>query len=288
MIMSNNKLVFGVIGNGFVGGATKEFECSNNKLLVYDIIPEKCQPKGLKLEDLQECDFIFICVPTPMKHNGECNLSILENVINQLSNAEINTNIIIRSTVLPKTTNKYNCFFMPEFLTEKNYINDFINCKNWVIGCGNDEINEDFLNKYKLLINNAYNENKIKYNSVIPMLNSEAELVKYTRNSFLALKVSFFNEIYQLCNKLDINYNNFIKGVICDERIGSSHTQVPGHDGKFGYGGTCFPKDTNALNSFAKNELNIDPYILSAMIERNEKLDRPEQDWKNDKRAYSN
>lgn len=284
--MSNNKLVFGVIGNGFVGGATKEFECASNKLLVYDIIPEKCQPKGLKLEDLKECDFIFICVPTPMKHNGECNLSIVESVINQLNNAKINTNIIIRSTVLPRTTNKYNCFFMPEFLTEKNYLEDFINCKNWVIGCGNDKINEDFLNKYKLLINNAYNENKIKYNSIIPMLNSEAELVKYTRNSFLALKVSFFNEIYQLCNKLDINYNNFIKGVNCDERIGSSHMQVPGHDGKFGYGGTCFPKDTNALKSFFKNELNMEPYILSAMIERNEKFDRPEQDWKNDKRAY--
>ena len=286
--MSNNQLVFGVIGNGFVGGATKEFECSNNKLLVYDIIPEKCVPLGLKLEDLQVCDFIFICVPTPMKHTGECNLSIVENVINQLSNANINTNIVIRSTVLPGTTNKYNCYFMPEFLTEKNYINDFINCKNWVIGCGNEEINQDFLNKYKLLINNAYNENKIKYNSIIPMLNTEAELTKYTRNCFLALKVSFFNEIYNICSRLNINYDNFIKGVVCDDRIGASHTQVPGHDGKFGYGGTCFPKDTNALNSFAKNELNMDTLILSAAIKRNETIDRPEQDWKNDKRAYSN
>lgn len=286
--MSNNQLVFGVIGNGFVGGATKEFECSNNKLLVYDIIPEKCVPLGLKLEDLQVCDFIFICVPTPMKHTGECNLSIVENVINQLSNANINTNIVIRSTVLPGTTNKYNCYFMPEFLTEKNYINDFINCKNWVIGCGNQEINHDFLNKYKLLINNAYNENKIKYNSIIPMLNTEAELTKYTRNCFLALKVSFFNEIHNICSLLNINYDNFIKGVVCDDRIGASHTQVPGHDGKFGYGGTCFPKDTNALNSFAKNELNMESLILSAAIKRNETIDRPEQDWKNDKRAYSN
>jgi UDPglucose 6-dehydrogenase len=284
----SNKLVFGVIGNGFVGGATKEFECSNNKLLVYDIVPEKCVPLGLKLEDLQECDFIFVCVPTPMKHTGECNLSIVDNVINKLNDANINSNIIIRSTVLPGTTNKYNCYFMPEFLTEKNYINDFINCKNWVIGCGSEEINQDFLNKYKLLINNAYNENKIKYNSVIPMLNSEAELTKYTRNCFLALKVSFFNEIHNICSLLNINYDNCIKGVVCDQRIGSSHTQVPGHDGKFGYGGTCFPKDTNALNSFAKNELNMESLILSAAIKRNETIDRPEQDWKNDKRAYSN
>ena len=286
--MPNNNLVFGVIGNGFVGGATKQFECSNNKLLVYDIIPEKCQPQGLKLEDLQECDLIFICVPTPMRYNGECNLSIVDSVINNLNKVNINTNIIIRSTVLPGTTNKYNSFFMPEFLTEKNYLQDFINCKNWVIGCGNKNINQYFLSKFKLLLDNAYNANKIKHNSIIPMLNSEAELAKYTRNSFLALKVSFFNEIYQLCNKLDINYNNFIKGVNCDERIGNSHTSVPGSDGKFGYGGTCFPKDTNALKSFFKNELNIDPYILSAMIERNEKTDRPEQDWKNDKRAYWN
>jgi UDPglucose 6-dehydrogenase len=120
------------------------------------------------------------------------------------------------------------------------------------------------------------------------MLNTEAELTKYTRNCFLALKVSFFNEIHNICSLLNINYDNFIKGVVCDDRIGASHTQVPGHDGKFGYGGTCFPKDTNALNSFAKNELNMESFILSAAIERNETIDRPDQDWKNDKRAYSN
>ena len=283
--MSN--ITFGVIGNGFVGGATMLLECLSNKLLVYDIIPEKCVPQGLTLEDLKICDFIFVCVPTPMKSDGTCNLSIVKNVVESLNDVGIKNGIIIRSTVLPGTSDTFGCYFMPEFLTEQNYINDFINCSNWIIGCGANAIDVSFYNKYKQFINNAYDYKKIKYNNVTPMLNREAELAKYVRNSYLALKVSFFNEIHKLCSKTDISYSNLLKGVTCDSRIGTSHTSIPGPDGKYGYGGTCFPKDTNALKNFYESVVDTEPLILSAMIERNETIDRPEIDWKNDKRAFS-
>ena len=80
------------------------------------------------------------------------------------------------------------------------------------------------------------------------MLCREAEMSKYVRNCFLATKVSFFNEIYTICQASNINYDNMIEGVKCDHRIGDSHCQVPGSDGKYGFGGTCFPKDLNAFN----------------------------------------
>lgn len=282
------KLKFGIIGNGFVGGATKILECEHNEMLVYDVIPEKCQPLGLKLEDLKQCDLIFIAVPTPMKSDGECNLNIVDNVMQNLKNIDLNfeeTSVVIRSTVLPETTDNYGVYFMPEFLTEKNYINDFINCKDWIIGCGKKQIDTNFLAKFTLLIENAYKDDKIKFNNIISMLNKEAELAKYVRNTFLALKVSFCNEIYQLSKKLGINYNHCMKGVTCDKRINVSHTHVPGHDGKFGYGGTCFPKDTNALKHFFETH-DVKSLIISGMVERNETIDRPELDWKADPRAF--
>jgi UDPglucose 6-dehydrogenase len=277
----------GIIGNGFVGGATKQLECEEIKLYVYDIDPLKCVPKNLNLHDLNICDFIFVCVPTPSNSDKSCHTSIVENVVNSLKNINTNSYIIIRSTVPPGTSDKLDCYFMPEFLTEKNYIDDFINTKHWIIGSGKtNNINTDFANSFQELLNISHKYGKIKYNNLIVMSNTEAEIVKYTRNCFLSTKVAFFNEIYKLCEKLCIDYNSVRNGIICDERIGESHTQIPGHDGKCGYGGTCFPKDTNALNTFYKQLFNYEPPVLSSVIYRNENIDRPEKDWMQDKRAH--
>ena len=107
-------------------------------------------------------------------------------------------------------------------------------------------------------------------------------MIKYFKNTFLAVKVSYCNEIKEFCDKREINYNNVVKLATEDDRITSSHTSVPGHDGKNGYGGTCFPKDINGL--FGEfNKHNIDSYILKGSIERNEKVDRPAKEWKNNK-----
>jgi len=112
--------------------------------------------------------------------------------------------------------------------------------------------------------------------------NAEAEMIKYFRNTFLSLKVSFCNEIYDLCQKKGINYENVRELATLDKRIGTSHSYVPGHDGKRGFGGTCFPKDTTALLRDFEDS-GVDSYLLKAAVERNNRVDRPEEDWKDNK-----
>ena len=105
-----------------------------------------------------------------------------------------------------------------------------------------------------------------------------AETIKYTINNFLSVKVSFANEIYSICKKLDISYDEMINIAMQDSRLGKSHWSVPGHDGRFGYGGSCFPKDVSALRS-KMNDISVTSYIIDACLKRNIELDRPEKDW---------
>jgi len=278
-------MIIGIIGNGFVGKATQLLYNSKINMLVYDIIPELCNPPGLTLEDLKKCDIIFIALPTPMANNGSCYTQIIDNVVSQLNNIidKNRTSIVLRSTVPPGTSKKLDVYFMPEFLTEKNWENDFVNCKHWIFGYNgnNTEYDNLFIQKITKLFDMAYLEGKIKYNNYHFISSDEAELVKYTRNCFLALKVSFFNEIAQYAELKKINYLNVRDLVILDERIGTSHTLI-GVDGKKGYGGTCFPKDTNALK-YDMEQSGMKSYIIDASIKRNELIDRPEKDWNTNK-----
>ena len=127
----------GIIGNGFVGKATKILKSEKVEIMVYDIIPELCEPRGLTLEKLcNETDIIFISVPTPTNKDGSCHLNILNSVVNDIKQfSDLNKKlVVVRSTVPPGTSDSLNCYFMPEFLTEKNFERDFINNKNWVFG----------------------------------------------------------------------------------------------------------------------------------------------------------
>lgn len=274
----------GIIGNGFVGKATNQLSCKDISILAYDVNPDLCFPKNIQLSDLLICELIFISVPTPMNKNGSCYLNIIENVLQSLQEINYNGYIILRSTVPVGTSDKLKCYFMPEFLTEKTYIEDFINNKDWIFGIlGIDEEKDlNFKLKIQDLFNLAYLNKRIKYNKLHFISNKEAEMVKMFRNCYLATKVSFCNEINEFCEKLNINYENVRSIAANDERILHSHTIVPGHDGKKGFGGTCFPKDTASLKyEMIKN--GIRPYILESIIERNEKIDRPEKDWFIDK-----
>ena len=111
----------------------------------------------------------------------------------------------------------------------------------------------------------------------------EAELVKYVRNCFFATKVSFFNEIEEFCRQKDINYRK-VRELSCrDERIGSSHTAVPGPDGKRGFGGTCFPKDMASMLYQIQEGAGVESYIIEAAVARNKQVDRSEKDWEKDR-----
>ncbi len=276
-----NIMIIGVIGNGFVGKATSILKNNDVELKIYDIDPNLCSPLGTRIEDMKECELIFISVPTPMDNNGKCYIDIVESVVEKLKVhvKEPNNFIVIRSTVLPGTSDNLNCYFMPEFLTEKNFMNDFINCQQWIFGLrGNQENDKIFIEKINKLFTLAKEHKCIKSNVTIFVSNKESEMIKYFRNCYLAMKVSFCNEIYDYCQHKNIDYQTVREIATKDQRIGSSHTMVPGHDGKRGYGGTCFPKDTKALLwSMRDSELN--PIIFDAMDRRNETVDRTEKDW---------
>ena len=274
----------GIIGNGFVGNATYQLMCKEIDILAYDLNPDLCKPKGTKITDLLTCDIIFISVPTPMKNTGECHINIVKNVVLQLKQLNFKQFIVLRSTVPPGTCDDLDIYFMPEFLTEKNYIQDFINNTDWIFGLpqNNNHNNITFKNTITKLFTISKKYNRIKHNTIHFLTNNEAEMIKMFRNCFLATKVSFCNEIYQFCLSKNINYENVRKIATKDTRILENHSFVPGHDGKKGFGGTCFPKDTHSL-SYEMKKIGLKPYILQSIIERNETIDRPEQDWNENK-----
>ena len=270
----------GIIGNGFVGKATYLLSCEKINIITYDINPELCNPNGLQLKDMIDCEIIFISVPTPMNKDGSCYLNIVESVINELRGINYLNFIVLRSTVPVGTSDNLDVYFMPEFLTEKNYEEDFINNNEWIFGLKGKDSDLGFKVKVKELFKLAYQNGKIKYNNLNFVLNSEAEMIKMFRNCFLATKVGFCNEIYQFCQFKNIDYENVRKHACKDNRILDSHSHVPGHDGKLGYGGTCFPKDINSM-IYQISSVRSNNTILNAVKKRNEEIDRTEKDWKN-------
>jgi UDPglucose 6-dehydrogenase len=275
----------GIIGNGFVGNATTLFRTPETEVIVFDTDPKKCEPIGITMHDLLETQLLFICVPTPMKKNGECFLSIVENVISSLHDMNYTGFIIVRSTVPVGTCDRLGCFFSPEFLTEKNYKKDFVENQDWIFGYPKniaDEKKQLFILFIKGLLNKAVKYNAIVSENAIFVQNTEAEMVKLMKNCFLATKIAFCNEVYEYCNHFGIEYENVRQLVTLDNRIGESHSYVPGHDGKKGFGGTCFPKDMNNMK-YEMTQLNLNPVVITAAIHRNETIDRIEEDWKNDK-----
>lgn len=283
----------GIIGNGFVGNATGQFENKEVKTLIYDISTDKCKPYGLTLEQICiQSDIIFICLPTPMKKNGACFLGIIENVVSEMKNY-INFNkkpVVLRSTVPVGTAESLNCFFMPEFLTEANAANDFKNTSCWIFGLkeNNTEQNAITQNLMVKILESNVDYGNIKTSDSMFVSTKEAESIKLFKNTFLAVKVGFCNEFYRFCEGNNVDYNKVIEGVITDQRITNSHTQVPGINRQFGFGGTCFPKDISSLQ-YQMNGVSVESPIVNAVIKRNNEIDRKEQDWKEDEgRAFIN
>jgi nucleotide sugar dehydrogenase len=262
------KFKVGVIGNGFVGEAISFAFSSVSDLYVYDTDPLK------SLDDLQSvhnCDFVFICVPTPMFEDGSQDLSYVESVFEKATNTPV---YILKSTVLPGVTTELckkfpesKIIFSPEFLTERTAKLDMLTQSRIILG-GELSLTE----KVKTLFNQRF-----KINNIIQTDSKTAELTKYMNNTFFATKVSIMNEFKLLCDKIGANWEYALKGFVSDGRIGDSHLNVPGHDGKLGYGGTCFPKDVNAILSFSK-KYDIELNTIAGGWKTNLKV-RQEKDW---------
>ena len=248
-----NKLKIGIIGYGFVGQAVQySFMTQNVETFIVD-------PKynDNTLDDLVEWNpgLIFVCLPTPSNNDGSIDASLVRDTVKNLK-SRLNTFIIIKSTITPKivseiTSQEFNIAYVPEFLSEGNAKFDMVNSDFMVIGTNFDNAYDqviDYYEKYSMC------KKGINYINVTP---TEASFVKYTINTFLAMKTAYFNELYSLADAADVNYQNILKGVLADSRIGSSHTKIPGPDGKFGFGGACFPKDLNAFIDYSDNKSKL-------------------------------
>jgi UDPglucose 6-dehydrogenase len=278
----------GIIGGGFVGTATSLLSQNNNKInsIIYDIDPNRCSPLSTTFEDILQTNAVFICVWTPMitnaKEFGKCDTSIVESIINQLKNANYKGYIVVRSTVPVGFCRSNSVYFMPEFLTEANWKNDFLNCEKWIFGLNMENYSNEDLDKnnakfQEFATNLIFSSNVINKN--IAFVDSDpAEYLKYFRNCFLALKVSFCNEMFQFAQSKSIDYDDIIDLITDDKRIGSSHTLVPGPDGLRGFGGNCFLKDMASLE-YQMNQKNVRSDIISAAIKRNNEIDRSKIDW---------
>ena len=275
------KFTIGIVGFGFVGQANALLQCERVDLMVYDVVRDKCMPKDIKLQDLSVCDVIFIAVPTPKVADGSCCTVFVENVVNDIRNTiGYSVPLCVRSTVPIGFCEGYECHFMPEFLTEKHWRTDFINTPVWYVGLAYED--EEFKETMTQLFAASKACSAIKSDTIEFCKSAEAEMLKYMKNTFLATKVAFCNEMYTFCKASNIDYNTVQHMFGEDHRIGSSHCAVPGHDGKRGYGGTCFPKDVHALISQFK-AMGVSPSVLEAATYRNENIDRPEKDWEQDK-----
>jgi len=278
--MDTGKHEIGVIGNGFVGGAIVQGFNTFKNVLVYDSNPMKSLHT---LEEVLKCRYVFICLPTPMvsAEGGESNLSIIEEFFSSLSFNKDQV-FIIKSTVPIGTTRRFrdqfnlpNIVHCPEFLTAKNSRIDFICASRNIVGGEKP---------YSQMVQKLFEE-RFPGTPVYMTTSDESEMIKYSSNCFFATKIIFFNEIKMLCDSMGMDWDKVLQGVISDGRIGQSHYDVPGHDGEYGFGGTCFPKDINAMIKTMEAE-GLSPDLLKAVWEKN-KVIRSDWDWKRSSSAVS-
>lgn len=303
-----------VIGQGFVGGSlTTVFAERGFRVWTYDKTG-KTAKGGSRLEipgfengdydlpsdaavfasevekqDKKFSGVYFVCLPTPMFEDGEADLSIVESVLKELSSVTGTRVAVVKSTIPPGTTERWNklfegtglrVVFNPEFLTEANALDDMRNQNRIILGGPRPHINT-----VKLIFQTAFPK--------VPLVKTSsttAEMVKYTINCFLSTKVSFANEVAQICEALDgkglnIDYDKVVEYAKLDPRLGNSHWAVPGpvptHDGRYvrGFGGHCFPKDLNAL-VYVAEKLGVDAKVLKGVWAKNLEVRGPEdRDW---------
>ena len=260
----------GIIGQGYVGTALKEGFQDFYQVETYDKY-DLGKSTHSKISDIVELsDVIFVCVPPPMSQDGSCYTGIVEEVIREINENANGQIVVIKSTVPPGTTDRINqeythstVIFNPEFLTEANFIQDFKNQSRIILG-GDRKGTNIVRQIYSRIFPNA---------TIVKTGAKHAEMVKYFTNCFLATKVSFANEMYNICNQLDLDYDKIVEYATYDERLGKSHWAVPGPDGDFGYGGHCLPKDLSAIVS------EFDTYGLLEAVEQVNDQVREDRDW---------
>ncbi len=263
----------GICGLGFVGNAifTSLTEINNiyntMELYVHDLY------KNINdINILLYSEILFLCLPTPYDNiTKEYSKTELEKVLEFLNSNNYMGLVVIKSTVEPTTTNSFcnkytNLSIMhnPEFLSAKTSIEDFRKQSHIILGIGS--------NCNKNLVDYITNFYATYFTQNISLCDATtAETVKVFCNSFYAVKIQYFTELFLTCSKININYDEVKDLMIKNNWINSMHTTVPGHDEQISYGGMCLPKDTNALNAFMER-LNTPHAVLNATIEERNKM----------------
>lgn len=254
----------GIIGLGVVGNAVKHgFERIGHTVYGFDI-----KDSDTSIQDVMATEVCFICVPTPSLENGSCDLSIVEKIVGDLAAAGHAGIIIIKSTVIPGTTDRLaqlhpglQLAFCPEFLRERNAYADFVeNHDVCVIGCVADEHFEQ--------IKTAHGPLPKKIFHMTPL---EAEFAKYFSNVFNAMRIVFANEFYEVCKAVGADYGKIKNAMIHRDTITDAYLDC--NDNFRGFGGVCLPKDTKAFAAFTK-QLGLDLKLFELLIEENGKFKR--------------
>jgi len=258
-----------IIGFGFVGTAYASLLKNTYQILVQD------PPKSMIVPDSvisnEHLDGVIICVPTPTTPSGKCDDSLVVNEYYRIRELNKTIPILIKSTTSLDTLRLLgnikdnHLVFSPEFLTAKNAISDLKN-SNYIIMSPRNDASAT----WSYILSNCFKNYLVKFYYTDTM--EEAGLIKYTINSFLSTKVTYFNEIKELYDELGIgdDFNKFIKLVGLDSRMGISHMMVPGNDGKYGWSGACFPKDNAELTTLARSA-DTPLLLLETAIELNER-----------------
>lgn len=285
----------GQVGYGFIGNAVVELFRPYCRVVVYD--KAKCQADSPNVSHhtsidpvVRQAEVIFVAVPTPMKPSGECHTGIVESVIQDIQNSAIKNGrdlgsfiIVIKSTVPPGFTRKMQdkyalrILFSPEFLTEANAVRDFKTANRVILGGDVEDARVVF--KYfegvwfdRVFPSSAFNPNhKDGPVHIVQCSSDEAEMVKLSTNVHLTAKVMISNELFLICKKLGIDYDNVKSLTQLDRRIGTSHMNVPGPDGHLGYGGHCFVKDTQSL-AFIANQVGTSSRVPTGVDDESENL----------------
>ena len=265
-MVQDKKIRMGIVGHGFVG---KAIDYAFTHELVDKFLVDPLY--DTTIDDLVKYEPImtFITAPTPMHDNGTVDASIVEDAVLKLIQ-HTKSMVVIKSTITPDVINRlYNSIhdedkprltYNPEFLTENSAKEQFIFSQHHILGgVSIESCNRviEFYHNFSLCIGKSF----------ITMTPQEASFVKYAINSYLGMRVTFFNQLHDAALDFSCSPRRIIDAVAADNRIGFSHTRVPGFDGKKGFGGACLPKDMNAFVKF-----NEDLTLIAESVKINNKM----------------
>ena len=257
----------GIVGWGFVGQAV-DYAFTTDSVDKFIVDPKYNNNTLTDLVDWSP-NAVFICAPTPSNDDGSVDVSIIRDTVSALLSG-CQAFIVIKSTMTPDTIAEICAYdsrivYNPEFLTEANSKADFVNGRFNLMGVTDQGAGQYLEGMYS-------NFSICNGMQAVTMSPIEASFFKYTLNTFLAMKVTYINQLKQVMDEYGGSFNNLSRALGVDGRMGHTHMKIPGTDGKNGFGGACFPKDLDAFIHFVDNKTNQDFTLLKEVREANNEI----------------